>query len=238
MCASMRAFSTSSPGPRLDGYEIRASSTSLGCGMPLVDRLYPVWVVQDAGKQTQDAFVARHGATIVLVRVSSATTELANGLLACASGGIPPTPTDGLGYETVTITVHSAKGDKKLRAPGFTIDRLRKVLAQGVHVIVPLRKRPGAAKPFAGRISVGRARNNDIVLRDPSVSKFHAWFECDEAGHFYVGDARSKNTTKLNGHRIETTGMTHLEPGDELQFGAIDVFLSDASTLWQAIAES
>ena len=38
--------------------------------------------------------------------------------------------------------------------------------------VIPLVKAPG--NPYSDRISVGRARNCDVVLRNPSVSKLHA----------------------------------------------------------------
>ena len=35
---------------------------------------------------------------------------------------------------------------------------------------------------FQRRVTVGRTANNDIVLEDASVSRFHAWFQ-DDAGN-------------------------------------------------------
>ncbi len=53
------------------------------------------------------------------------------------------------------------------------------VIDFATHVIA-LEKRDDASGPFPSRVSIGRARNADIVLRHESVSKFHAWFERDE----------------------------------------------------------
>ena len=39
-------------------------------------------------------------------------------------------------------------------------------------VVIPLEKRGG--NPFANMITIGRARNNDVVLKASEVSKFHA----------------------------------------------------------------
>ena len=60
-------------------------------------------------------------------------------------------------------------------------------------------KAPG--NPYPDRVSVGRARNCDVVMRDPSVSKLHA--------HFRVGgpklelvDIDSQNGTRVNGRAL------------------------------------
>src|SRR5690348_9543869 len=44
-------------------------------------------------------------------------------------------------------------------------------------IVVPVRKREGGL--FTQRVGVGRARNCDVVLRFPSVSKLHAQFLVD-----------------------------------------------------------
>ena len=44
---------------------------------------------------------------------------------------------------------------------------------RGVEVY-PLAKKPGAS--FADMITIGRTPNNDVVLRDVTISRFHAYF--------------------------------------------------------------
>src|SRR3954469_22725095 len=44
----------------------------------------------------------------------------------------------------------------------------------GVNEVLPIRK--AAGNPYPDRISIGRARNCDIVVRHESVSKLHAHF--------------------------------------------------------------
>lgn len=61
-----------------------------------------------------------------------------------------------------------------------------------------VRKRPGA-NTF-GFITVGRARNNDIVIQDGLVSKFHASLSCDKNG-WTISDS-SKNGTWLDGELL------------------------------------
>src|SRR4029079_9837898 len=104
------------------------------------------------------------------------------------------------------------------------------------HFVAPLRRRAAAGRAFDEHISVGPAHNSDIVLRHASVSKFHAWFECDDSGEFYVGDAKSKNGTKVNGSRITGQDLTRLVSGDEIRFGKVPSVMIVPELLWDAIA--
>jgi hypothetical protein len=64
--------------------------------------------------------------------------------------------------------------------------------------------------PWLGRISVGRAANNDVVIRHSSVSKLHAHFTSDarlsQAGDapmsVRITDVGSRNGTYLNGQAL------------------------------------
>jgi hypothetical protein len=64
--------------------------------------------------------------------------------------------------------------------------------------------------------TVGRHKNNDIVISDPKVSSFHARIDRTPEG-FVVVDLQSRNGSYVNGRRIETA---LLETGDELRMGA------------------
>lgn len=52
------------------------------------------------------------------------------------------------------------------------------------------------------RISIGRTKENDIALDDPSVSKFHASVMINADGHIVVADTGSTNGTFVDGERI------------------------------------
>jgi pSer/pThr/pTyr-binding forkhead associated (FHA) protein len=114
-------------------------------------------------------------------------------------------------------------------------ERVKALLKTGPHFGVPLEKRPGAETAFADRISVGRAVNKDIVLRDGSVSKFHAWFELDEEVGFYLTDAGSKNLTLVNGVALEPRKRVAVAPGDSSRFGSINACVCEPAELFSAL---
>jgi len=66
-------------------------------------------------------------------------------------------------------------------------------------------------------VRVGRAADNDLVLTDPEVSRYHARLEADGEGWRAV-DLGSTNGTWINGVRVSTGAIT---AGDEVAFGGI-----------------
>lgn len=73
---------------------------------------------------------------------------------------------------------------------------------------------------FPGMITVGRAVNNDIVLSNPSVSKFHAIFSADkEGGGFTLRDVGSTNGTRMGDDALEENRKTPLSSGTRVVFG-------------------
>jgi hypothetical protein len=69
----------------------------------------------------------------------------------------------------------------------------------------------GTAVPLADGLRIGRAEDNDVVLRDGRVSRAHARIvEAD--GGFAIEDAGSSNGTYVDGHRVRRArllaGMT------------------------------
>jgi hypothetical protein len=91
-----------------------------------------------------------------------------------------------------------------------------------------------AGNPYPDRVSVGRARNCDIVMRDSSVSKLHA--------HFRVGgpklelvDIDSQNGTRVNGKPLPPHQPATVSIGDTLLFGSVACKLVDAAALYDLL---
>jgi len=85
----------------------------------------------------------------------------------------------------------------------------------GVCLVHPVVKRPGGN--FAKMILIGRADNNDLVLRQPHVSKFHAYFH-QRDDIWQLTDARSSNGTEVDGRALPTGGSAALGNFNELSF--------------------
>ncbi len=109
------------------------------------------------------------------------------------------------------------------------------VRSLGIEQIVPIIKAP--KNPYAARISVGRTRNCDIVLRDPSVSKLHANF-FEAKGRMEVADLASHNGTLRNGHRMRPHISEAVEIGDTLILGRVSTSVLDADSLYDLLVQS
>ena len=100
-------------------------------------------------------------------------------------------------------------------AEGLGEHRLVAYDLEGRERVVPL-------PPDAGRILIGRAPGNDVVLDwDAEVSRTHAQIE--RIGHAWtvVDDGISRNGTLVNGERL--TGRRRLEDGDVVRVGRTDL---------------
>jgi S1-C subfamily serine protease len=83
-----------------------------------------------------------------------------------------------------------------------------------------IRTGPDAGKTvrIAGeRFTVGRGNGCDLVLRDPKVSREHAFFRVESDGRPVLHDLGSMNGTLVNGRRIEEPVLLH--GTEEVVFG-------------------
>ena len=74
-------------------------------------------------------------------------------------------------------------------------------------------------------LTLGRTNNNDVVIRDTSVSRFHAYLKPAEGGGFLIQDAGSTNGTTVNGSAVPARGHgppVQLKPGDDVRIGQVD----------------
>jgi hypothetical protein len=68
------------------------------------------------------------------------------------------------------------------------------------------------------RMTIGRGRESDIVLEDPTVSRVHAMVTRDAAGTYRLVDQDSANGILVNNQPISEHV---LEDGDEIQIGML-----------------
>lgn len=215
------------------------------------ENLVPESFVTGAINQRRMVFLAVHGDTpFLLVRLDDQTGELLAGLSTAKErskviGADEKRPQqDGLGFHTVALAQSTSDapakggtGTTKFGQRG-TVDTtaLKKRIAAVPHFVIPLCKNTENAT-YQDRISIGRARNMDIVLRNGSISKFHAWFERDSSGLFAVADTGSKNGTTVKGKSIGARTPQKLNPGDEVMFGSVGTTFCPAEVLWDLLHE-
>jgi hypothetical protein len=92
-------------------------------------------------------------------------------------------------------------------------------------------------------IAVGRARNNDIVLRHRSVSKLHARFHVEpggltaagDGGSVWITDMKSTAGTSVNDAPLEPSTPHLLGPGDRLRLGLVACEYLDPDALYRKL---
>ncbi len=98
--------------------------------------------------------------------------------------------------------------------------------------------------PYPSRVTVGRTKNNDIILPDDSVSKFHAFFkESSDAAdggemRLLLQDAGSRNGTLMDG--VPVPSNRHGTPvlvqtGARLTFGRVELTFLDVAGLRELV---
>ena len=72
------------------------------------------------------------------------------------------------------------------------------------------------------RISIGRNKNNQIVINNNTISKDHAIIEFDEDYNCTIKDLNSSNGTYVNGQKLKKIPWK-LRTGDKIKFGKYDL---------------
>jgi len=84
-------------------------------------------------------------------------------------------------------------------------------------------------------ISVGRTSNNDVVVPDVSVSRFHAFLkEATGDARWSIQDAGSTNGTAVNGRPVPAQGKggpVDLKSGDRVRVGQVELTFFEAELL-------
>jgi hypothetical protein len=196
-------------------------------GLDAAPTLSPSLLVDAAIHRDERAFLLLYGdALVLLVDIPQGATELEQGL------GELDSALDPLPFRT---EVHVPAASGPARGQGSEDPaKLARMFPGRVHYAFALRKR-ASAEAVSERISVGRARNRDLVLRHPTVSKFHAWFERGEDGATYLHDADSRNQTLVNGTVLAPRARHAVGPGDAVRFGSVDCVLCSPAAFWASL---
>jgi hypothetical protein len=99
--------------------------------------------------------------------------------------------------------------------------------------VVPVAKTAG--NPYRDRISVGRARGCDIVIRDASVSKLHAHFRPTDDGKMQLVDLESSNGTRVDRRVLRANEQVSVTTGARIVFGNVTTQLLDAKALYDLL---
>jgi hypothetical protein len=102
---------------------------------------------------------------------------------------------------------------------------------------VVFRVRRTERSAFPNFISVGRTKNNDIVVADVSLSKFHAFFR-EDGEHMLIQDAGSRNGTFVNEVSVATKANgdpAEVETGAVLRFGSVEMTFFRAAAFCELV---
>lgn len=83
-------------------------------------------------------------------------------------------------------------------------------------------------------VSIGRTLNNDVVVPDVTVSRFHAFVKTPEGEAPRIQDAGSTNGTLVNGKPVPTQAEgvpVALSTGDDVRIGSVDFTYLEAAAL-------
>ena len=196
--------------------------------------LLPLALVRRARALTLKELVRELDVPLLLVKLDDPDGELGQSLSGMSAGGgarVEP----GMSFHTASTDRRAARRASVPPPPSFAPEQILVRVVRSVHFVVPLGKRADAARVFSERVTLGRARNSDVVLRHESVSKFHAWFARDEKNAYFVSDASSHNGTWRNGVVLAGGETARLASGDLLRFGSVEATYCDAATLHAAL---
>jgi pSer/pThr/pTyr-binding forkhead associated (FHA) protein len=76
------------------------------------------------------------------------------------------------------------------------------------------------------RLSVGRTKENALIIDDGSVSKIHASLVLNSEKQLMAADTGSTNGTFINGKRISYGKAFPISDGDKVKFGTVDVSIT------------
>jgi hypothetical protein len=184
------------------------------------NRLAPVDILRD----TPAMDTAAHYRRLIALGREEFLAAAAGTVLVRFHGDPPTGPST---EQTLTIEISQGLGgleDEAASAPPSSPAELE---------IFPLVKKAGAS--FPDRITIGRTSNNDIVIADQSISRFHAYLKNQGGAGWVVADAGSKNGTWLRGTPLEARKERRIPSRARLRLGDVDLTLYTAADLYSVL---
>ena len=86
------------------------------------------------------------------------------------------------------------------------------------------------------RLSVGRTKENNLVIDDQSISKIHAALVLNSDRQLMVADTGSTNGTFINGQRIAYGRAFPIKNGDKINFGTVLVTFEHIPKIVEEVA--
>lgn len=113
--------------------------------------------------------------------------------------------------------------------PGASQENIEVAIPEAVERTITVRYSLGG-NPFekllvtkeGDRLTVGRTKENNLPLDDPSLSKYHASLLLDREGRLQVADTGSTNGTFVNGERIAYGKAVAVTARDKVRFGLVE----------------
>jgi len=135
-------------------------------------------------------------------------------------------------FRTMVTNIRRGIPSAPRRAPPPGEGYLRQIASDPSRFgVYPLSK--SGSNPWSDRVLVGRASNNDIVLRNDRISKLHAYFQCGARGIWRLYDARSANGTRVDGVPVPPGEEgVEIHSGQMLTFGNVPAEVVDSATLY------
>lgn len=85
-------------------------------------------------------------------------------------------------------------------------------------------------------VTLGRTPDNDIVIAEQAVSKYHARFTTNFRGDWLLTDCGSRNGTSVNGRRLAPNEPTPVNFGDPISLGGLALMIIGAGALYEMVA--
>jgi pSer/pThr/pTyr-binding forkhead associated (FHA) protein len=142
-----------------------------------------------------------------------------------------------------TGAIEIDKPDVRKAAKENRIDAMGRISTYKPGITFLLDVKKSARNTWIDWLSVGRAGNNDVILRHPSVSKLHARFHVEgernddgvRIGDHWLTDLKSTYGTRVGGTDLEPNEPVLLKNGDYVQFGQVGCVFLDSAGLYHRL---